>query len=235
MVLAQCAWLGSPPEPGTPTSSAAPPQARTITGANLIKAADLPPAIGGGKVIKDTRNARSLDQLSVCQQQPLSTLGATAIRSSSFRARYPSGDRPFPRSSLDNEPDSYAVALQFTDAAAAQRAKSAYDGWMSSCAASAALPNGIHGVRPSFSWSPVAADPAQAEVSEVVYEPKGHSGNNRYFESVGLTTLEDRMMITVHVFYTDESPYSVSTDEEEAGFAHPQLGLIAAAAKRLSA
>jgi len=42
------------------------------------------------------------------------------------------------------------------------------------------------------------------------------------------------MMITVHVFYTDESLYSVNTDEDEAGFAHPQLGLVEAAAKRLS-
>jgi hypothetical protein len=42
------------------------------------------------------------------------------------------------------------------------------------------------------------------------------------------------MMITVYVFYNDESPYSVSLEEEEAGYAHPQLGLIDAAAKRLS-
>jgi hypothetical protein len=42
------------------------------------------------------------------------------------------------------------------------------------------------------------------------------------------------MMITVHLFYTDESPYSLNIDEDEAGFAHPQLGRVAAAAKRLS-
>jgi hypothetical protein len=42
------------------------------------------------------------------------------------------------------------------------------------------------------------------------------------------------MMITVHVFYTDESPYSLDLGEEEAGFAHPQLGLIDAAVQRLS-
>jgi hypothetical protein len=42
------------------------------------------------------------------------------------------------------------------------------------------------------------------------------------------------MMITVHLFYTDESPYSLNMGEEEAGFAHPQLGLVQAAAKRLS-
>ena len=42
------------------------------------------------------------------------------------------------------------------------------------------------------------------------------------------------MMITVHTFYTDESPYSVSLGEEEAGFAHPQLGMVEAAARRLA-
>ena len=53
--------------------------------ANLIKAADLPPPIGGGKVIRYDRNARSLDQLSICQTQPLNALGASAIKSRSFQ------------------------------------------------------------------------------------------------------------------------------------------------------
>jgi hypothetical protein len=79
-----------------------------------------------------------------------------------------------------------------------------------------------------------AADPAQAEVSEVGYQRDGSSGQSAFFESVGLTVLEDWMMITVHIFYSDESPYSLDVDNDEAGFAHPQLGLIAAAAKRLS-
>ena len=79
-----------------------------------------------------------------------------------------------------------------------------------------------------------AADPAQAEVAEVSYQQDGASSRNSYFESVGLTVLEDRMMITVHLFYTDESPFSLNSDEEEAGFAHPQRGLVEAAATRLS-
>jgi hypothetical protein len=86
----------------------------------------------------------------------------------------------------------------------------------------------------SIDWTPVIVEPAQAEVAEVAYQRDGSSGGNRYFESVGLTVLQDRMMITVYVFYNDESPYSVSLEEEEAGYAHPQLGLIDAAAKRLS-
>jgi hypothetical protein len=80
----------------------------------------------------------------------------------------------------------------------------------------------------------VAADPAQAEVAEIVYQRNGSSSSNAYFESIGLTVLQDRMMITVYVFYTDESLYSLNMEDDEAGFAHPQIGLIGAAVKRLS-
>jgi hypothetical protein len=235
LVFAQCSSLSSPsaptPEPSGSTDS---PQVRTITAANLIKPADLPPPIGGGKVITYTRNARSLDQLSICQPQPLTALGAAAIKSRSFKSRYEAGNRPFPHSSLDDQPDSYAVVLQFPDPMAAQRAKALYDSWVTSCEAGTDLPAGIRKLSSSFSWTPVAADPAQAEVSEVRYQRDGSSSRYAFFESVGLTVLEDRMMITVHLFYTDESVYSLNTEEEEGGFAHPQLGLVGAAAKRLS-
>jgi hypothetical protein len=233
LLFAQCAWLSPTPGPTPGPSSSTPQQERTIKDANLITAADLPSPIGGGKVIEYDHNARSLDQLSICQPQPLETLGATAIKSRSFQARYPSGDRPFPRSSLDDEPDRYAVSLQFPDPTAAQRAKSIYEGWVINCSGKE-LPKGIHALHPHLDWTSVPADPAQAEVAEVAYQQDRSSSKNTYFESVGLTVLEDRMMITVHVFYTDESLYSVNTDEDEAGFAHPQLGLVEAAAKRLS-
>lgn len=235
LVLAQCSWATSPTSPvADPSSSAPSTPERTITDANLIKAADLPSPMGGGKVIEYHHNARSLDQLSVCQPQPLDKLGASAIKSRSFKDRYSRGNRPFPHSSLTDQPDSYAVVLQFSDAAAAQRAKTIYDSWVTSCEGGNDLPEGIRSLRSSFSWTPVAVDPAQAEVAEVAYQQDGASGQNAYFESVGLTVLEDRMMITVHLFYTDESPYSLNNDEEEAGFAHPQHGLVEAAATRLS-
>jgi hypothetical protein len=204
LVFGQCSWLTPSTAPtAVPTSSAAAPQPRAITDANLIKAKDLPAPIGGGKVIEYHHNARSLDQLSVCQPQPLQTLGASAIKSRSFQDRYSHGNQPFPHSALDDQPDSYAVVLQFSEAAAAQRAKIIYDSWLTSCEGGNDLPAGIRALR-------------------------------SYFESVGLTVLDDRMMITVHLFYTDESPYSLNMGEEEAGFAHPQLGLVQAAAKRLS-
>jgi hypothetical protein len=235
LAFAQCSWLTPAPSPTAgPSNSAATPQGRTITNANLITTADLPSPMGGGKVIRYDRHARSLDHLSVCQPQPLTTLGASAIKSRSFSTRFSPGNHAFPHSSLDDQPDSYAVALQFSDAAAAQRANIIYDSWMTSCESSNDLPDGLRNVRTSFSWTPVAAEPAQAEVAEITYQQGESANQNAYFESVGLTVLEDRMMITIHLFYTDESPYSLDIGEEEAGFAHPQLGLVQAAAKRLS-
>jgi hypothetical protein len=235
LVFTQCSWLAPAPEPmPAPSVSSAPPPVRTLTNANLIKASELPPPIGGGKVISYDRNARSLDELSICQTQPLSALGASAIKSRSFQSRYAGGDRPFPRSSLDDEPDSYAVVLQFADPAAAARAKSAVEGWVSNCVAGAELPSGAHVLSQDAEWTGVTADPAQAQVTEITYQRNGSSSSNAYFESIGLTSLQDRMMITIHVFYTDESPYSFSLEEEEAGFAHPQIGLIDAAAQRLA-
>jgi hypothetical protein len=233
LVLAQCSLAPSSPPTDAPNSSASSPHARTVTDANLIKASDLPSPIGGGKMVQYDRNARSLDELTVCQPEQLTTLGASMVKSRSFRVRYSPGNRPFPHSSLDKKPDTYAVVLQFPDPAAAQRARTIYESWVTSCESRNDLPKGIRTLRPSFNWTSVAADPSQAEVSEVAYQ---RDGSNRYafYESVGLTVLEDRMMITVHLFYTDESVYSLNVDDDEAGFAHPQLGLVQAAAKRLS-
>ena len=182
-------------------------------------------------MIRYDRHARSLDQLSISQQQPVAALGASAIKSRNFQTRFSPGNHAFPHSSLDDQSDSYAVAVQFSDAAAAQRAKIIYDSCVTSSESSNDLPDGVRNVRTSFSWTPVTAEPARAEVAEITYQQGDSSGQNAYFESVGLTVLEDRMMITIHLFYTDESPYSLDIGEEEAGFAHPQLGLVQAAAK----
>jgi hypothetical protein len=102
------------------------------------------------------------------------------------------------------------------------------------CEGGSDLPDGIRALQSSFGWTPVDADPAQAEVTEVAYKEDGSTDRYAFHESVGLTVLADRMMITVHLFYTDESLYSLNVEEDEAGFAHPQLGLVQAAAKRLA-
>ena len=150
---------------------AATPQGRTITKANLIKPADLPSP-------------------SICQQQPLTALGASAIKSRSFRTRLSAGNHALSHSSPDDQPDSYAVALR-SNAAAAQRSKIIYDSCVTSSESSNDLPDGVRNVRRSFSWTSVTAEPARAEVAEITYQQGDSSGQNAYFESVGLTVLED--------------------------------------------
>jgi hypothetical protein len=72
---------------GTTPSTSTAAQVRTISNANVITAADLPSPIGGGKVIEYDRSARTLDQLSICQPQPLETLGAMIHRISTPTSR----------------------------------------------------------------------------------------------------------------------------------------------------
>ena len=128
-----------PPSPGTPPSPTRP--GRTISGANLLNADDLPLPLGDDSRVKPYgKNRRPLDRISVCQQQPLATLGAAMIKSRSFKDVYPRGEEPFPSSSLDRAPDSYVVALQFADPAAVERAKSIYPGWVISCQAGIECP-----------------------------------------------------------------------------------------------
>ena len=71
-------------------------------------------------------------------------------------------------------------------------------------------------------------------MSEVVYQrPGGADGENAYWESVGLTLVEDRLMVTVYLHYGED--FNVSLDQSEGDLQHPQLALVESAAERLRA
>jgi hypothetical protein len=235
-LLTQC--TPAPVEQPSPTSSAptvtaSPTPGRSLTDANLLSADDLPEPIGGGKVSVDTRNARSLDHLTICEQEPFGTLGATESRSRSFKDSYRGSDHPFPHSVLDNQPDTYAVALQFADAAAAERARAIIHGWVLSCREGVNVPDNVQVTTQGFDWAQLAVRPGTAEIAEVVYRDRSSTNKLGIWESIGLTLVEDRLMVTVHLYSTDESPYSVNLDDDESGFAHPQVTLVRESAIRL--
>ncbi len=148
---------------------------------------------------------------------------------------YPPGEPPFPASALDGRPTTYAVALQFAGPAAAQQAMQTFRTWIETCRAAKTLPGGLRLMDRGFDWTAVPAQPARAEVAELSYRATDDRSDNATFESVGLTVLDHRLMVTVHLFYTDESPYSINADDDEGGFAHPQQALVRAAARRLGA
>jgi hypothetical protein len=235
-LLTQCtpAPGGQPtPTSSTPTVTASPTPGRTLTDANMLSVDDVPEPLGGGKVSVDTRNARSPDHLSICEQEPFSTLGATGTLSRSFKDTYRGKDRPFPHSVLDDQPDTYAVALQFIDAAAAERARAIIHGWVVSCQEGINVPDDVHVTTQGFDWAALTVRPGTAEIAEVVYRDRTSKSKNGIWESIGLTLVEDRLMVTVHLFYTDESPFSVNLDDDEAGFTHPQVTLVRESAIRL--
>jgi hypothetical protein len=219
--------------PSAPSVTASLTPGRTLTNANMLGADDVPEPLGGGKVSVDTRNARSPDHLSICEQQPFGALGSTGTLSRSFKSIYRGKDRPFPHSVLDDQPDTYAVALQFADPAAAERARAIIHGWVVSCLQGVNVPGDVSVTTQGFGWAALTVRPGTAEIAEVVYRPRASTSKNGIWESIGLTLVEDRLMVTVHLYYTDESPFSVNLDDDESGFPHPQVTLVRESAIRL--
>jgi hypothetical protein len=204
-----------------------------VTSANLITGSDLPALEGGGTVAEYRDNARPVDRVSVCLPDGLAPLGATAAVSRSYKEVYP--DRPALEGPLADEPSSYAVALQFPDAAAAAAALRTYEGWVEDCRAGRGAGADLEVLEQlGFAWTRVPAPGGRGEVAEVVYREPGSHSQDAYWESTGLTLVGDRLMVTVHVFYSSESSFVLDATTTDGGFAHPQLGLVRAAAKRLA-
>jgi len=225
--------LDPPPVANSGAVTAAPSPVRTLTGANLVAASDLPRPDGGGRVREYAGNARPADRVSICLADGLRSLGATATLSRSFKESYP--NQPALEGPLANEPSSYAVALQFPDEAAAAAAMRTYKGWVEDCRAGRGAATGLEVIkRLGWDWTRVPAPGARGEVAEVVYREPRSGSEDAYWESTGLTLLRDRLMITVHVFYGSESPFVLDATATDLGFPHPQLGLVGAAAKRLA-
>jgi hypothetical protein len=225
--------LDDPPVARSGAVTATPSPARTVTAANLIAPSDLPAPEGGGRVEEYRQHARPLDRVSVCLRHGLGDLGATAALSRSYKEVYP--DRPALEGPLADEPSSYAVALQFPDTAAAAAARKTYEGWVDDCRAGRGAGADLKVLEQLGSdWTRVPAPGGRGEVAEVVYREPGSRSQDAYWESTGLTTVGDRLMVTVHVFYGSESSFVLNPNTTDGGFAHPQLGLVRAAAKRLA-
>ncbi len=227
VLLAGCTPTSTPPTTPTPTPSAA----RTISDANLIQASDLPEP-SDGKIKEFGANARPADQASICQQ-PLAELGATQVLSRSFKYTYGYSPRPTSKVPLANEPSTYTFALQFTDPPTAEQARQTYKSWIDTCR-NGDPKRGVYELDDrGFEWTPTTVPDGSAELAEIVYRKAGSKGKSEYWESSGVTVVQDRMMITIHLFYTDESLFILHPEDDEEGYPHPQLSLVQDASDRL--
>ena len=226
VLLVGCTPTSPPPPPPTPSA------VRTITDANLISAVDLP-VPSDGDIREFSEHARPTDRASICQQ-PLAELGAAQILSRSFKYTYGYSPKPNSNVPLANEPSTYTFALQFADPSAAEQARQTYKSWIDTCRSGDPKRGPYELVERGFDWTPITVTAGSAEVAEVVYRRAGSKNDKDYWESSGLTVVEDRMMITIHLYYTNESLFILHPEEDQEGYPHPQLGLVRIAADQLT-
>ena len=198
---------------------------------------------------------RAADEASVCLPPgEWKSLGAPQVLTRNFRYDWPvdptarngeSGTAGY--TPLYNMPEFYTAALQFADEPAAVRAQGRLRDWLSGCAMELRRRKfTVIQDETKTTWIDV---PAAASGGRVVGEfavlpiyeqpgvkagPDGFAG--AYFERVGLTRVENRLMVTVSVDWGIEYHYSDQPGgDQDTGFpADPQFALVQAAAKRLS-
>jgi hypothetical protein len=209
-----------------PSSSAAAP--RTVGPTQLLRPGDVPTRGGPRLEIAPAGSGRDLDEISVCVPGRLAELGATGTATRDFR--YPGQEVSAVQT----------VALQFTDEAAARRAEQSVRGWVDGCATTIeekggtlvdprAEPVRVEVETPSGTSGEFAALP-------VYRQEGGESSGEGIFESLGVTRVADRVMLTVDVVVGMDDNVSLEPGGDPANGMpeHPQFGLVRAAAERLA-
>lgn len=218
-----------PDPPGPPTPS----PTRTVTEANLLTVADIPRPQGDGTIRSYDKNARPLNSVSVCQQD-LDQLGATSTAYAAFKQFGGIAPKEGSKDPLANEPDVYALALQLPSAQAAIQARETYKSWVDTCRPALSAGPALESVDRGFGWTGIEVPQGEATIAEIAYRPRGSRSDENYWESIGLTVVEDRLMITVFVFYALEDLYGLEPENDESGYPHPQLQLVMRASARLT-
>jgi hypothetical protein len=232
------AVVSASPEPSTSpgaTPLATPSPSRSVRSMgpdNLISASDLFKATDG-KIEEWPENARPEDRVSVCQKS-LTDLGATSVLSRNFAAA------PTPSGRLRRAPNVYTLALQFSDAQAAMTGLQTYRDWVVSCRSTIKADPAYELISGDDKtvWIGVdTSDGTAGGFAQVpVYRDQDDRSENGYFETVGLTVLDDRLMVTVNLLYGNEkhTSYQQGGDPDSGLPEDIQFPLIKAAAKRLA-
>ena len=223
------------PEPAQSPSAA--PEPRAVGSENLVPAAEVPRDERTERV-EAADGTRGPDDLSVCQQDSLTALGATSTAWSAYAFIPPDGfgdDHP-----LADEPNLFAAALQFDTEAAATEALQTYRGWLDECPehlrAQGYGPKEDDGQLREITWYDVPVDGAEAGFAEQIYTRPDATGTDGWFEGVALAVSGDRLLVAVHLAYGPEFYWSPpgGTDPSGAG-PHPLEQLLPVAVEYLNA
>ena len=176
---------------------------------------------------------------SVCLTDGLDELDATEILSRNFRISVP--DEPSstaePGNELEGQPSIYTQVLQFSSDNQASDALETYRGWIDDC--SGVLESRGYTVlgNQNGTWYPVDLEPegASGGFAELTYRAPGQSEDNGWWEAIGLTQRDDRLMITISLAVGQDKnvAYEQYPTDPDLVAVHEQYRLIAAAAERL--
>jgi hypothetical protein len=202
------------PSAASPTTSDPTSEPRALRSANLLRAGDVPTSGGPALEVAPSGTGRDLDEVSACIPDGLSVLGATDTAARDFR--YPEQERPAIQS----------VALQFADAAAAQSAERMVTSWADDCVATleergATL---LGEEKPEWVDVDTGAEASARFAVLPIYREADETGEDGVFESLGVTRVDDRLMLTVRVVVGMDDNVSLEA----------QFALVAAAAERLA-
>lgn len=211
--------------PLPPASTPAPTPTRTVGPGQLLRPADVPTSGGPTLEVAPAGAGRSADEISVCVPTGLGRLGATGSVSRNFR--YP-GQSGVPIST---------VALQFADAGAAKKAEQTVEKWVERCPARLRAQGAtlLGGAETDWVEVDTAAGTSGRFAVLPIYRERDQSTEEGVFESLGVTRVEDRLMLTARVVVGMDDNVSLDPepDPDDGMPAHPQFGLVAAAAERL--
>lgn len=216
------------PSPAPTTPAPTPSPERTVGTAQLLRAQDVPTRGGPALEVAPEGTGRVPDEISACVPDGLGPLRATGRRARDFR--YPGQELVAVQT----------LALQFGDADAARAAEQVVDGWVDDCAATledhgntlldaVGEPVRVGVVTPRGTSGEFAVVPVHTQQG-------GESDQEGFFESLGVTRVGDRLMLTVEVVRGMDDNVSLQaggdpgTEQPE----HPQFGLVRAAAERLA-
>ena len=176
---------------------------------------------------------------SVCLTDGLDELDASEILSRNFRISVPdeSSSTAEPGNELVGQPSIYTQVLQFSSDNKASDALETYRGWIDDCGD--VLESRGYTVlgNQNGTWYPVDLEPegASGGFAELTYRAPGQSEDFGWWEAIGLTQRDDRLMITISLTVGQDKnvAYEQYPTDPDLVACTSSIALIVAAAERL--
>jgi len=230
----------SGPTAGPPAATTTPPSQdppRTVTQENLLLPSDIPTGSDEQQVsTTGPADGRSVAKSSVCLTDGLDELDASEVLSRNFRISVPDQTAD-PDNELVGQPSIYTQVLQFSSDNKASEALETYRTWIDEC--DGVLQSRGYTVlgNQNGNWYRVdtGIDGASGGFAELMYRAPGQSEDFGWWEAIGLTQRDDRLMITISLTVGQDKnvAYEQYPADPDLVALHEQFALIAAAAERL--